>query len=138
MDKSRVELTFFLIEKISFSMKLFSGHFYGQSCIKTVRGPYLIQFYLKNILYNFIRKLSDAILFGNYLIEFYQKIILYRFIRELSFTILLRNYPMQFYQEISLYNFIMKLSYTILLGNYHIKFCKKRKLLIQFYWEIIK
>ena len=39
MDKSRVEPTIFFIEKISFSMKLFSGHFYGQSFIKTVRGP---------------------------------------------------------------------------------------------------
>ena len=40
VDKSRVEPTIFLIEKISFSLKLFSGHFYGQSFIKTVRGPY--------------------------------------------------------------------------------------------------
>ena len=39
MDKSRVEPTFFFIEKISFSLKLFAGHFYGQSFIKTVRGP---------------------------------------------------------------------------------------------------
>ena len=41
MDKSRVEHTIFFIEKISFSLKLFSGHFYGQSFIKTVRGPLL-------------------------------------------------------------------------------------------------
>ena len=40
MDKSRVERTIFFIEKISFSLKLFSGDFYGQSFIKTVRGPY--------------------------------------------------------------------------------------------------
>ena len=39
VDKSRVEPTLFFIEKISFSLKLFSGHFYGQSFIKTVRGP---------------------------------------------------------------------------------------------------
>ena len=39
MDKSRVEPTIFFIEKISFSLKLFYGHFYGQSFIKTVRGP---------------------------------------------------------------------------------------------------
>ena len=39
MDKSRVEPTIFFIEKISFSLKLFSGHFYGQSFIKTVQGP---------------------------------------------------------------------------------------------------
>ena len=42
MDKSRVEHTILFIEKISFSLKLFSGHFYGQSFIKTVRGPYEI------------------------------------------------------------------------------------------------
>ena len=40
VDKSRVEPTIFFIEKISISLKLFSGHFYGQSFIKTVRGPY--------------------------------------------------------------------------------------------------
>ena len=28
------------MEKLSFPMKLFSGHFYGQSFIKTVRGPF--------------------------------------------------------------------------------------------------
>ena len=31
----------FFNEKISFSLKLFSGNFYGQSFIKTVRGPLL-------------------------------------------------------------------------------------------------
>ena len=31
---------YFFIEKISSSLKLFSGHFFGQSFIKTVRGPY--------------------------------------------------------------------------------------------------
>ena len=41
VDKSRVEPTVFFIEKISFSLKLFSGHFYGQSFIKTVRGPFI-------------------------------------------------------------------------------------------------
>ena len=40
-DNSSVEPTIFFIEKISFSLKLFSGHFYGQSFIKTVRGPLL-------------------------------------------------------------------------------------------------
>ena len=39
MDKLRIEPTIFFLEKISFSLKLFSGHFYGQSFIKTVRGP---------------------------------------------------------------------------------------------------
>ena len=38
-DNSRVEPTIFMMEKLSFSIKLFSGHFYGQSFIKTVRGP---------------------------------------------------------------------------------------------------
>ena len=38
VDKLRVEPTNFFIEKISFSLKLFSGHFYGRSFIKTVRG----------------------------------------------------------------------------------------------------
>ena len=45
MDKSRVEPTIFFIEKISFSLKLFSGHFYGQSFIKTVRGPLILCLY---------------------------------------------------------------------------------------------
>ena len=39
VDKSRVQPSIFYIEKISFSLKLFSGQFYGQSFIKTVRGP---------------------------------------------------------------------------------------------------
>ena len=38
-ENSRVEPTIFLMEKLSFSMKLFSGHFYRQSFIKTVPGP---------------------------------------------------------------------------------------------------
>ena len=44
MDKSRVKPTIFFIEKISFSLKLFSGNFYGQSFIKTVRGPLFSSF----------------------------------------------------------------------------------------------
>ena len=39
-DNSRVESTSFLMEKLLFSLKLFSGHFYGQSFIETVRGPF--------------------------------------------------------------------------------------------------
>ena len=39
VDNSRVEPTVFIMEKISFSLKLFFGHFYEQSFIKTVRGP---------------------------------------------------------------------------------------------------
>ena len=38
-DKSRIELFIIFIEKISFSLKLLSSKCYGQSCIKTVRGP---------------------------------------------------------------------------------------------------
>ena len=38
-DNLRVEPTIVLMEKLSFSLKYFSGHFYGQSFIKTVRGP---------------------------------------------------------------------------------------------------
>ena len=45
MDNSRVKATIFFIEKISFSLKLFSGHFYGQSFIKTVRGPLILCLY---------------------------------------------------------------------------------------------
>ena len=36
VDKSRVEPYICFIEKISFSLKLFSGHFHGQSFIKAV------------------------------------------------------------------------------------------------------
>ena len=39
-DNSRVNPTIFFIEKISFSLKFFSGDFYGQSFIKTVPGPF--------------------------------------------------------------------------------------------------
>ena len=35
VDNSSVEPPIFFIEKISFSLILFSGHFYGQSSIKT-------------------------------------------------------------------------------------------------------
>ena len=56
VDKSRIEPTIFLIEKISFSLKLFSGHFYGQSFIKTVRGPLFLNwiFLEKESVINFI------------------------------------------------------------------------------------
>ena len=39
MDNSRVKPNIFFIEKISFSLKIFSGHFYRQPSIKTDRGP---------------------------------------------------------------------------------------------------
>ena len=51
VDKSSVEPVIFFIEKISFSLKLFSGHFYGQSFIKTVRGPSIIHNHSCKILY---------------------------------------------------------------------------------------
>ena len=38
VDNLRVEPTIIFMENLSFSLKLFSGHFYGQSFIKTVRG----------------------------------------------------------------------------------------------------
>ena len=41
-DNSRVGPTIILMEKLSFSLKLFSGDFYGQSFIKTVRGPFIV------------------------------------------------------------------------------------------------
>ena len=43
-DNLRVEPAVFLMENLSFSMKLFSGHFYGQSFIKTVQGPFCCGF----------------------------------------------------------------------------------------------
>ena len=59
MEKSRVEPTIFFNENISFSFKLFSGHFYGHSFIKTVRGPFeLMNYLIANLtvawLYNLI------------------------------------------------------------------------------------
>ena len=59
MDKLRIEPTIFFIEKISFSLKLFSGHFYGQSFIKTVRGPLDID---ANKFYDRAHRLYDAAL----------------------------------------------------------------------------
>ena len=44
-DNSRVEPTISLMEKL-FSLKHFSGHFYGQSFIKTVRGPFTLKIFL--------------------------------------------------------------------------------------------
>ena len=41
-DNSIVGPTIILMEKLSFSLKLFSGDFYGQSFIKTVRGPFIV------------------------------------------------------------------------------------------------
>ena len=40
-ENLRVLPTILFMEKISFSFKLFSDHFCGQSCIKTFRGPLL-------------------------------------------------------------------------------------------------
>ena len=41
MDKSRVEPTIFFIEKNIIFFETFLWSFYGQSFIKTVRGPYV-------------------------------------------------------------------------------------------------
>ena len=38
----RVRPTIILMEKLSFSLNFFSGDFYGQSFIKTVRGPFIV------------------------------------------------------------------------------------------------
>ena len=42
-DNSRDEPTIFFMEKQLFSLKLLSGDFYGQSFIKTVRGPFVLK-----------------------------------------------------------------------------------------------
>ena len=51
-----LNLLSFVIEKIPFSLKLFSGPFYGQSFIKTVRGP-LVFTYLNGWWY--MRKMEE-------------------------------------------------------------------------------
>ena len=65
VDKSRVEPSIFFIEKISFSLKLFSGHFYGQSFIKTVRGPCTYRTWVKSQ----INSDSDTVCFIVYTLE---------------------------------------------------------------------
>ena len=40
--KSRAEPTFFFMAKTTFSLKLSLGYFYGQSLIKTARGPSVV------------------------------------------------------------------------------------------------
>ena len=52
------EPTIFLMEKLSFSLKFFSCHFYGQSFIKTVRGPLGIHFLNSIARKIFVIKLS--------------------------------------------------------------------------------
>ena len=66
VDKSRVEPSFFFIERISFSLKLFSGHFYGQSFIKTARGP----LFLLSYIYSYIR-IDILIYLAVYLVLFF-------------------------------------------------------------------
>ena len=69
MDKSRVEPTIFFIEKIAFSLKLFSGHFYGQSFIKTVRGPLTGSTFPRSVytsVKKFPRSLSHALEISQY------------------------------------------------------------------------
>ena len=60
VDKSRVEPTIFFIEKISFSLKLFSGHFYGQSFIKTVRGPCLIERQFQCVPTTYVNSINEC------------------------------------------------------------------------------
>ena len=59
VDKSRIEPTIFFIEIMSFSLKLFSDHFYGQSFIKTVRGPY--KWFIDLITWHYITPSCDVI-----------------------------------------------------------------------------
>ena len=44
-----LNLLSFSYKKVLFSLKLFSGHFYGQSFIKTVRGPLELLSQAKNL-----------------------------------------------------------------------------------------
>ena len=48
----------FLMEKISFYLKLVSGHFYGQSFMKTVRGPYRVDLLTRK--YELVRSLFEV------------------------------------------------------------------------------
>ena len=53
------ELTYYLFDgKLSFSLKLFSGHFYGQFFIKTVRRPLVVRYenYLISIIFMNIKE----------------------------------------------------------------------------------
>ena len=54
---SRAEPTTFSIEKISFSLKLLSGHIYGQSCINPLERNNQIWIYMFNVA-KIKRKLS--------------------------------------------------------------------------------
>ena len=47
-DNSRVKPIIFFIEKISFSLKLLSVFFYGQSFIKTVLGPSMFGLFMES------------------------------------------------------------------------------------------
>ena len=51
VDKSSVEPPISFIEKISFSLKLLSGHFNGQSVIKTVRGGFLYNYVSYSLIF---------------------------------------------------------------------------------------
>ena len=72
MDKSTVEPTIPFIEKISFSLKVFSGHFYGQSFIKTVRGPLFLthliprDYYMGQFFQFTICQMGHYMRFGSY------------------------------------------------------------------------
>ena len=72
-----VEPTIFFIEKISFYLKLFAGHFYGQSFIKTVRGP-LIKTATQNILFHLLRSFIVQVQFkpSSYFLTDHSKAVL--------------------------------------------------------------
>ena len=47
-DNSRVKPIIFFMKKISFSLKLLTGLFYGQSFIKTVLGPSMFGLFMES------------------------------------------------------------------------------------------
>ena len=101
VDNSRVKATIFFIEKISFSLKLFSCHFYGQSFIKTVRGPYWaasrssIPFHPTSCISNlYLYYLHDIFLFSNTISSFLKSSLLYCY--HLMFEILNAMHVLQY------------------------------------------
>ena len=70
------------MEKLSFSLKLFSGHFYGQSFIKTVRGP-LEYMYILLILQRLTNFLKPFLIAGN-LLNYLFEMMLYNPVNNIS------------------------------------------------------
>ena len=79
MDKSRVEPTIFFIEKILFSLKLFSDHFYGQSFIKTVRGPLALNRY-KTCVVSMSVQVNNSLLPTRVFTSYWIKTVVFRMI----------------------------------------------------------